>query len=304
MLKQGASTFAEGVDLSLYVIFGISVFFLIGITIVMIYFVIRYSKKRNPKSTNIEGSHALEVVWTAVPTLLVIVMFYYGWMGYTPMRNVPEGAIEIEAYGQMWKFSFEYPDGKVTDSLVVPINRPVKLNLHSRDVVHSFYVPAFRLKEDIVPNGSNYLWFEATTAGRYDIMCAEYCGQLHSYMLSSISVVSDSEYNAWLTSEPSNTGEHPGLSLLKQNACLTCHSQDGSKIIGPSFKGIFGTTEIVITNGEEREITIDEEYISRSIKDPNADLVKGYMKGLMVSYADVLSDEQIAQITDYIKTLK
>lgn len=120
MLKQGASTFAEGVDLSLYVIFGISVFFLIGVTVVMIYFVIRYSRKRNPTSTNIEGSHTLEVIWTAVPTLLVIVMFYYGWMGYTPMRNVPEGAIEIEAYGQMWKFSFEYPDGKVTDSLVVP----------------------------------------------------------------------------------------------------------------------------------------------------------------------------------------
>ncbi len=300
----GASTFAEGVDLSLYIIFGISVFFLIGVTVVMIYFVFRYSKKRNPKATNIEGSYTLEVVWTAIPTLLVLVMFYYGWMGYKPMRNVPDGAIEIEAYGQMWKFSFEYPDGKVTDSLVVPINRPVKLNLNSRDVLHSFYVPAFRLKEDMVPNGNNYLWFEATIAGRYDVLCAEYCGQLHSYMLSSVTVVSDSEYNAWLTSAPTITDEHPGLSLLKQNACLTCHSQDGSKIIGPSFKGIFGKTEVVLTDGEEREITIDEEYISRSIKEPNADIVQGYMKGLMVSYVDVLNDEQIDHIIDYIKTLE
>lgn len=156
----------------------------------------------------------------------------------------------------------------------------------------------------MVPNGENYLWFETTLAGRYDILCAEYCGQLHSYMLSSVTVVSDSEYNTWLTSEPSITDEHPGLSLLKQNACLTCHSQDGSKIIGPSFKGVFGKTETVITNGEEREIIIDEEYISRSIKEPNADVVKGYMKGLMVSYADVLNDEQIDQIIDYIKTLE
>ncbi|MBU1368971.1 MAG: cytochrome c oxidase subunit II [Bacteroidetes bacterium] len=303
-MRTGASTFAEGVDLSLYIIAGISIFFLIGITAVMIYFVFRYSKKRNPKATNIEGSNTLEVIWTVIPTLLVIVMFYYGWMGYKPMRNVPDDAIVIEAYGQMWKFSFEYPDGKVTDSLVVPVNRPVKLNLNSRDVLHSFYIPAFRVKEDMVPNGENYLWFEPNLPGRYDILCAEYCGQLHSYMLSSITVVSDAEYNSWLTSAPSITDEHPGLSLLKQNACLTCHSQDGSKIIGPSFKGLFGKTEIVVTDGQEREVTVDETYITRSIKEPNADIVQGYMKGLMVSYAEVLSDEQIAEIIDYIKTLE
>ncbi|MDA3943169.1 MAG: cytochrome c oxidase subunit II [Bacteroidetes bacterium] len=303
-MRTGASTFAEGVDLSLYIIAGISIFFLIGITAVMIYFVFRYSKKRNPKATNIEGSNTLEVIWTVIPTLLVMVMFYYGWMGYKPMRNVPDDAIVIEAYGQMWKFSFEYPDGKVTDSLVLPVNRPVKLNLNSRDVLHSFYIPAFRVKEDMVPNGENYLWFEPNLPGRYDILCAEYCGQLHSYMLSSITVVSDAEYNSWLTSAPSITDEHPGLSLLKQNACLTCHSQDGSKIIGPSFKGLFGKTEIVVTDGQEREVVVDETYITRSIKEPNADIVQGYMKGLMVSYAEVLSDEQIAEIIDYIKTLE
>lgn len=303
-MRASASTFAQGVDFSLYVIVGISVFFLIGITIVMLYFVFRYNKKRNPVATNIEGSHKLEVIWTAIPTLLVMVMFYFGWMGYKPLRKAPDGALEVKAYGQMWKFSFEYPDGRITDSLVVPLGKPVKVNLVSRDVLHSFFIPAFRMKEDMVPGKDNFLWFEATEKGRFDILCAEYCGQLHSYMLSSVTVVEDAQYEQWLASTAGISNEHPGLALLKQNACLTCHSQDGSKIIGPSFKGVFGKTEIVVTDGVEREIVIDEAYISRSIKQPNADVVKGYMKGLMVSYEAVLTDEQIASITDYIKTLQ
>lgn len=303
-MRNSASTFAQGVDLSLYIIVGISLVFLIGITAVMIYFVFRYNKKRNPVATNIEGSNLLEVLWTAIPTLLVVVMFYYGWMGFKPMRSVPDGAMEVKAYGQMWKFSFEYPDGRITDSLVVPLGKPVKVNLVSRDVLHSFYIPAFRMKEDMVPGKNNFMWFEATKTGRYDILCAEYCGQLHSYMLSSVTVLPESDYAQWLASAPNLADEHPGLTLLKQNACLTCHSQDGSKIIGPSFRGLYGKTEIVETDGKEREVLADDEYIARSIREPNADVVKGYMKGLMVSYANVLNDEQIAHIIDYLKTLK
>ncbi|HQO50119.1 MAG TPA: cytochrome c oxidase subunit II [Bacteroidales bacterium] len=303
-MREQASTFAHGVDFSLYVIAGISVFFLVGITVVMLFFVFRYNKKRNPVATNIEGSHKMEVLWTAIPTLLVMVMFYYGWMGYKPLRNVPAGALEVTAYGQMWKFTFEYPDGRITDSLVVPLGKPVKVNLVSRDVLHSFFIPSFRMKEDMVPGKNNFLWFETTQKGRFDVLCAEYCGQLHSYMLSSVTVLDQQDYEKWLTSSASVADEHPGLSLLKQNACLTCHSQDGSKIIGPSFKGIFGKTETVVTDDAEREIVIDEAYISRSIRQPNADVVKGYMKGLMVSYETVLSEEQIGHITDYIKTLK
>lgn len=303
-MNTGASTFSQGVDLSLYIITGISLFFLIGITVVMIYFVIRYNKKRNPKATNIEGNFTLEVVWTVIPTLLVMLMFYYGWMGYKPMRQVPDNAMEITVYGQMWKFSFEYPDGRITDTLVVPINQPVKLNLVARDVLHSFYVPAFRVKEDMVPGKNNFLWFEANREGRYDVLCAEYCGMLHSFMLSSITVVSQNAYDEWLTAAPIATDEHPGLAILKQNACLTCHSQDGSKIIGPSFKGVYGRTQLVETNGETREILVDDEYITRSIYEPNADIVQGYMRGLMISYEKIISEEQMDDIIDYMKTLK
>ena len=303
-MRTSASTFAEGVDLSLYIITGISLFFLLGITIVMIYFVFRYNKKRNPVASNIEGSHTLEILWTAIPTLLVMVMFYFGWMGYKPMRKVPEGAMEIKAYAQMWKFSFEYPDGRYSDTLVVPIGKPVKLHLISRDVLHSFFVPAFRIKEDMVPGKDNFMWFEATKEGRYDVLCAEYCGQLHSYMLSSVTVVSESAYDEWLANAVSTADEHPGLALLKRNACLTCHSQDGSKLIGPSFLGAYGRAQIVETNGADREIIVDDEYIIRSIKEPNADIVKGYMKGLMVSYDNVITDDQLAEIIDYLKTLR
>ena len=217
-MREQASTFAQGVDFSLYVIAGISIFFLVGITAVMLYFVFRYNRKRNPVATNIEGSHTMEVVWTAIPTLLVMVMFYYGWMGYKPLRNVPDGALEVTAYGQMWKVSFEYPDGRITDSLVVPLGKPVKVNLVSRDVLHSFFIPSFRMKEDMVPGKNNFLWFEATEKGRYDILCAEYCGQLHSYMMSSVTVVDDAAYESWLSSSGTTANEHPGLTLLKQNA--------------------------------------------------------------------------------------
>lgn len=303
-MRIGASTFAHGVDLSLYIIAGISIFFLVGITAVMIYFVIRYSKKRNPKATNIEGNNTLEVVWTLIPTILVLVMFYFGWMGYKPMREVPENAIPVKVYGQMWKFSFEYENGKQTDSLVVPINTPVKLFLISRDVNHSFYIPAFRIKEDLIPGKDNYMWFEANTAGRYDIQCAEYCGQLHSAMLTSVTVVEDDTYQKWLSQTESIVNENPGLTLMKKNACFTCHTQDGTRLIGPSFKGVFGRTEIVETDGTEHELVIDENYIRRSVKTPNADIVKGYTKGLMVPYDKILNDEQIDQIIEYLKTVK
>ncbi len=302
-MRTGASTFAEGVDLSLYIIAGISIVFLIGITAVMIWFVFRYNNKRNPKASHIEGNNTIEVVWTVIPTILVMIMFYYGWAGFKPMRNVPDNAMVVKAYAQMWKFSFEYPDGTYSDTLVVPINQPVKLELVSRDVLHSFYVPAFRIKEDMVPGKDNFLWFEATIEGRYDVLCAEYCGQLHSYMLSSVTVVPRQRYDEWLAKAAATGDDHPGLAVMKQNACFTCHSIDGSKLIGPSFKGIYGKTEIVVTDGAEREITIDDEYISRSIKDPNADVVQGYMKGLMISYENTINDQQIADIIEYIKTL-
>jgi len=300
---SGASNFVEGVDLSLYIILGASVFFLMAITATMIYFVIRYRRKKNPKASQIHGNNTLEVVWTVIPTILVLIMFYYGWAGFQPMRNVPEGAIPVKAIGQMWIWTFEYENGKKSSDLVVPINKPVRLDLISRDVLHSLYIPAFRIKEDVVPGKDNYMWFEARELGEYDLFCAEYCGDRHSYMISKVKVLEAREYEAWLASSDVPAGEHPGLTILKQNACISCHSLDGSKIVGPSFKGVFGKEEVVITDGQERTITIDEEYIRRSIYEPNADVVKGYNPGLMISYKEMLKDEDVQKVIEFIKTL-
>lgn len=301
---MNASNFVEGVDFTLYLILGISIFFLVGITAVMIYFLFRYRKKKNPVATNITHNNTLEIVWTVIPTILVLIMFWFGWTGYKPMLIAPKGALEIDAIGQMWKWTFEYPNGKSSDSLIVPVDEPVKLNLTSRDVLHALYIPAFRIKQDVVPGDEKMMWFTAQQLGTYDILCAEYCGQLHSYMLSTIKVVEREEYDIWLETVPDTSNEHPGLTLMKKNACFSCHTQDGTRLVGPSFKGAMGMKEIVLIDGEEQEIVVDRDYLIQSIKEPNTAIVKSYQGGLMTPYASVLSDEEINTIIDYIETIK
>lgn len=299
-----ASNFVKGVDTSLAVILGISIFFLVTITAVMIYFVIRYSRKRNPVATNITHNHALEILWTVIPTILVMIMFYYGWAGFTPMRAVPKDAMVVKAYGQKWAWSFEYDNGLKSDKLFVPLNKPVKLELISNDVIHSLYIPAFRIKEDVVPGKENYMWFIPEKEGSFDILCAEYCGQGHSSMLTKLEVYPEEKYNNWYANELGVSRDHPGLALLKQNACISCHSTDGSPIIGPTFKGLWGSTETVITDGVEREVLVDRNYIRKSLNEPNADITKGFSPGLMTSYASTVSDADMDQIIEYLKTLK
>ena len=161
----------------------------------MIFFVIKYNRKRHPKGTNIHGSVALEITWTAIPTILVLIMFWFGWRGYEEMVDVPEGAMPVNVTAQMWKWSFEYENGKKSDTLFVPVNKPIKLILNSNDVNHSFFIPAFRLKKDVFPNRERIAWFQAKETGEYDIACAEYCGLNHSYMYAKIIVLSDEDFN-------------------------------------------------------------------------------------------------------------
>ncbi len=192
------SNFANSVDGTFLFTLIVSVFFLVLITVLMIIFVIKYSRKRNPKATNIHGNMGLEIAWTAIPTILVMIMFYYGWQGYKEMVTVPENAMPIDVTAQMWKWSFKYEDGKTTDSLYVPVNTPIKLTLHSNDVNHSFFIPAFRLKKDVFPNRERIAWFIAKETGEYDIACSEYCGLNHSYMYSKIFVLSEEEFKNWM----------------------------------------------------------------------------------------------------------
>jgi len=164
----------------------------------MIYFVIKYNRKRNPKATNFHGSTKLEITWTLIPTILVLIMFWWGWKGYSKMSDIPENAMTIDVTAQMWSWSFKYANGKVSDSLYVPVDKPIVLNLQSMDVVHAFYIPAFRIKKDVFPKQNRVVWFEADEIGDYDIACAEYCGLNHSYMYNKIKVVSEDDFSNWL----------------------------------------------------------------------------------------------------------
>lgn len=301
---MGASNFAEGVDLAFKIIFGISLFFLAGITTVMVYFLYRYNRKRHPVAEQIKENKWLEITWIVVPLALVLLMFYYGYAAFHPMRNVPKDAIPIKVIGKMWSWTFEYGGGKQSPTLVVPINKPVRLNLYSPDVIHALYIPAFRVKEDVVPGKNNYLWFEATQFGEFDILCTVFCGVRHSYMEAKAKVVTEAEFKNWLTKLPEPSAEPEGLTILKKNACTGCHSIDGSKLVGTSFKGLYGKTEKVLTEGKERTLTVDDAYIIRSVFDPDRDVVAGFPKGMMQTYKGKVTDAELSKIIEYLKTLK
>jgi cytochrome c oxidase subunit 2 len=197
----------QQVDNEFILTVAISVFFLLLITVAMIYFVIRYRKSKNPVASNITGNTTLEVLWTIIPLALCLLIFYYGWAGFKTMRNVPSDALTIKVTARMWRWSFEYPNKKQSDSLLyVPLNKPIKCEIQSLDVNHSLYMPAYRIKEDAIPGRTNYLWFLPNELGDYDILCAEYCGLNHSYMRGKVIVLPEDEFNKWLnTPNPQDT---------------------------------------------------------------------------------------------------
>jgi cytochrome c oxidase subunit II len=303
------SNFVSGFDTAFLLTFWVAVFFIVSITATMIFFIYRYNKKRNPVPSQIEGSTSLEIIWTVIPLLLVLVMFYFGWTGWKPMKEAPENAIEIKSLARMWNWIFEYENGRMTDTLYVPQGEPVKLNLVAQDVIHSLYIPAFRIKQDMVPGKDGMMWFIADTPGEYDLFCAEYCGLQHAYMATSVIVMPKEEFDAWLadtTSVVTVVEDKPGAAgrrLITMNGCNACHSSDGSKLVGPTFKDLYGSTHLVITAGREREVVVDDEYIKRSIYEPDADIVKGYSRGLMLSYRNLIDEKGIEDIIEYLKTL-
>jgi len=296
---NGVSSYSFLVDRTFLFILGTSIVMLIAITALMIYFVFRYSRKRNPNPAQIEGSIFLETLWTIIPTIMVLLMFFSGWAGFKVMRNIPDDAMEVDVVARKWSWLFEYEDGVKSDILVVPIDQNVKLNLISNDVIHSFYVPAFRLKEDCVPGYDNVAWFKAIEEGEYNLFCAEYCGDQHSNMITKVEVVDSTKFGKWLA-EQSN--KPIGLDLLTINGCTACHSLDGSKLVGPSFKGLFGRVENVITDNAIRQITVDEAYIKKSIVDPMADITENYPPVMIIQ--PNLTDEDIDNMVELIKQLK
>jgi len=305
-----ASNYVSTFNTSFYLIAGISLLLLLGLTFIMLFFVFRYNRKKNKTAIQNEGNTLLEIIWTVVPVLLALLMFYYGWEGWKPMSKAPPNAMNITTTARMWSFSFLYENGKESTDLVVPVNTPIKIKLISLDVIHSLFIPAYRLKSDIVPGREKMMWFIPQTEGEYDLYCAEYCGLRHSYMKAIVKVLSKEKFSSWYgdtttlaTTAEGSTPVDQGLALMKIQGCLACHSSDGSKIVGPSYLNLFGRQQVVIRNRAEVTVTVDEEYIKNAILDPNSDIVKGYPKGLMQSYKGKINDADITKIIEYLKSL-
>jgi len=299
---QPLITTTEAVDKAFYVIFGISGIALLGITVAMVYFIWRYNRKRQPQPISQKDHNVwLEISWTIIPSILVMVMFWYGWEGYLSLRRIPDDAIPVKASARMWSWLFTYENGRTSDKLYVPVGKPVKVHLIAEDVLHSFYVPAFRIKRDCVPGMDNYAWFVAEQPGSYDLFCAEYCGVGHAKMITTVEAIPSPEFAAWLTVKPAVA--EAGKELLQKHGCLGCHSLDGSRLVGPSFKGIGGHQVVVTSSGETRTLTVDHDYLEKSILDPGADIVEGYPPA-MPPYAGRIPEEDLKGIIDYLMGLK
>ena len=271
------------------------------VTIVMLVFLFRYNRKRHPEPEEVSEPLWLEIVWTVIPTALALSMFYFGWVNFDFIRTPPTDAMTVNVIGREWSWLFTYENGKKSDVLRVPLGKPVKLVLASADVIHSLYIPAFRIKEDCVPGMKTYLWFNADEAGTYDIFCTEYCGVGHSHMLSKVIVMPAADYDRWYSSAEAGGLAAEGKKLVQEKGCLGCHSTDGSRQVGPTFKGLFGRVETVVTDAKERQVTIDEEFIEHYIKHPNVDIIKGYPPVMPLV---PMTKDELKAIVEYLKTVK
>jgi cytochrome c oxidase subunit 2 len=276
---QPLQTTTQAVDTAFYVIFGICGVMLIGIAAAIVWFSWRYNRRRCPKPLSQKDHNFwLEVTWTVIPTALVMLMFWYGWEGYLSLRRIPEDAMHIKASARMWSWLFTYDNGKTADKLYVPVGQPVKVELTAEDVLHAFYVPAFRVKRDTVPGMTNWVWFTAEKPGSYDLFCAEYCGVGHSAMVTTVEALPVAEFQTWLTAVATAAADPAarGAELAQQLGCLGCHSVDGSRRVGPSLKEVFGTERVVTRNGSKVTVTADADYLKRAIREPAAEIVDGY----------------------------
>jgi len=305
--RQGSTT-AAGVDSLFHAVTWISIFFFALITTVMLYFVWKYRARPGHEATpSTDHNRPLEITWTVIPLAIVIWIFWEGFTGFLDLATPPQNAYEIQVLGQKWKWLFTYPNGVVDDNLHVPPGEPVRLVMTSQDVIHSFYVPDFRIKHDAVPGRYDKAWFQATAPGEYQIFCAEFCGTSHSDMLAKVVVhTSRGAFDRWLSDAGNFIDKLPpdklwegGLKLFNQRGCRQCHSADGTTGIGPSFKGIWGHEQPLKGGGSA---IVDENYLRESIVNPQAKIVAGF-EPVMPTFQGRLKDKEITAIIEYIKTL-
>lgn len=273
----------------------------------MIYFVLKYKRKSpNDKTPYISHDTRLEVLWSVLPLLIFLLVFGWGWAVYHDMREMPKNALEIQVTGKQWSWAAEYKNGVRSTDIVVPVNRDVKLILASEDVIHSFYVPSFRIKQDAVPGRYTTLWFKAEKLGEFHVFCAEFCGTSHSGMIARLKVVTQEEFDKWLIEE-SEIGLLPlaqrGAKYFQTRACASCHNVDNPAAkIGPSLYQKWGHEEEM---ADGTKVVFDENYVRESMMLPQAKISKGFPKpSPMPSFQGQISESELAAIIEYIKGLK
>jgi cytochrome c oxidase subunit II len=307
---------APPIDSAYNFIFWFSVVFTVLVTAAMLYFVAKYIRKKGVKSEPTGHYNKLEIFWTVTPTIFIVGLFHVGFSSYIKNATAAEGATEIRVRAKKWSWEFEYPSGdRVPSELHLEVNRPYKMIISSEDVLHSFFIPEFRMKRDAVPGQYSFIAFTPTATGPAHVFCAEYCGTSHSGMLASVMVETHEEHKKFLDSlgkKPETCGTPPGPctpekwgeELFVKNACVTCHGAGasgtiaGSKSPGPKIAGMFGQQENLMTGPQ----MVDENYIRESILRPNAKIVAGYTNVQMPAF--VLKDDQIDAIIAYLKSLK
>ncbi len=303
------STGAASTDWVFHFLLIMSAFFLAGVVGVMTYFVIKYRAKNGRKANEVppktsDHNTTLEITWSFIPLVIVIALFVWGFKGFVDLHSPPKDTYDIHAQGQKWKWLFTYPNGMTDDELHVPVNKPVRIIINSVDVIHSLYIPVFRVKQDAVPGRYTELWFQAKKPGTYPIFCAEYCGRGHSTMLSQVVVHKPGGFQKWLTTAAAKMQALPpaelGKELYTKQGCSACHSTNGTRGVGPSWKGIYGH-QVKLSDGSS--VKVDDNYIRESIIDPQAKIVAGFGP-VMPTFKGKLKDNEITALIEYIKTLK
>ena len=302
LLPERASAIAGEVDALFFFIVAVTVVFTVGISLAILFFAVKYRRRSEAdRPQEIHGSLLLELTWTLIPLGIVVVMFVWGAKVFFHMNRPPDDAMTVSVVGKRWMWKLQHPTGqREIGELHVPLGRAVKLVITSEDTIHSFFVPAFRIKKDAVPGRYNVAWFRATKTGTYHLFCAEYCGTEHSKMIGKVVVLEPEAYQTWLAGGP--PPESPvaaGEKLFTELNCITCHRPDSAGR-GPVLEGIFGR-QVRLASGDT--VVADEAYVRESVVYPAAKVVAGYQP-VMPTYQGQVSEEQLIALVAYIQSLQ
>jgi cytochrome c oxidase subunit 2 len=295
-----ASSFANNVDALYIFLIAVCGFFTLLVFALVAFFALKYRERPGREATQIEGSLALEATWTLIPFGLFMIMFVWGASVYMDEAQPPKNAMDIFVVGKQWMWKLQHPEGvREINQLHVPVGKDVRLTMISQDVIHSFFVPAFRIKQDVLPGRYTTLWFHPIKTGHYHLFCAEYCGTLHSGMIGEVVVMEPSEYAAWLSNgSAEGSMASSGEKLFQELGCSSCHRAD-TQGRGPDLAGTYGKP-VMLDNGST--VVADDAYIRESIVNPGSKVAAGY-KPIMPTYSGIVSEEQLLSLLSYVKSL-